>query len=415
MNLKSVACFAEASCSAHALSHTLCFGFDDVVYPLLTVLSALALSVSLAAQPGPAATYLSLTHRTYRAAHRFVSEREAEAAYRRALELVDQALTGEAASLQQQAFLWRAALEKLTVVPTDSRLATQAAAKSSQYQTLWTALSQRIEGQQSEFLHPIAGKMGPPEDLHISVCQVSRDACRHFQGDIPPASAASLIKLPIALALMHKVATEGGDLSAPLYIDPGNYTENSQGPAIFMAREYPLGEVMLRMIADSNNIASNQLIDYLGRDYINQTLRSLGYSETLVDTKLVGDRTLPDRPGVHPNRITTRELTRMMQRIYRLTEPGTEEVLAALAAQRDSDFGYKALQEMGPAIRWVGEKTGQNSQVIGTTLAVDIGEQRYVITVAIDHSGSRVRLQQVIRDVAYYLLSNGPLDGSRAR
>jgi beta-lactamase class A len=60
---------------------------------------------------------------------------------------------------------------------------------------------------------------------------------------------------------------------------------------------------------------------------------------------------------------------------------------------------------MGPDIEWLGEKTGQNNRLIGSTLAMRIGSQRYALTVAIDHSGDPQAVRDIIQAVARHLLN----------
>ncbi|MBE9075792.1 serine hydrolase [Romeria aff. gracilis LEGE 07310] len=365
--------------------------------------------------------YRALTQLRVRLSRNIEAEEAHQAIYQRATELANQAVMAHQspddslASLQKQEFLWRGAIGKLEEIPADSVFADEAAAKSQQYKRIVSPIAAAADRADSAFLQPIAAATGLGERIHITLCQLESNECRSYQGDIPPASPASLIKLPMAVVLMHKVTTENIDLDSEVYIDPGNFTENAQGAKIFVDQTYTLREVMVRMIKESNNIATNQLVDYLGRDYINQTLNQLGYSQTQINTKLVGDSTYPDNAGSGPNRSTTNELTEMMRQIYSFENPGDDEILDALVGQYDWDFGYKALQDMGPAVHWIGEKTGQNSKVIGSSLAVKVGEQRYVMTVAIDNSASQVHLRQVIRGVVAHLLEAGPLDSDPQR
>ncbi|MDJ0703298.1 MAG: serine hydrolase [Leptolyngbyaceae cyanobacterium MO_188.B28] len=365
---------------------------------------------------GALSPYLSLAHLTHRVAQRIQTEEKAEAAYHRAIELGHQALStrssgrGSLSALKQEEFLWKAAIKRLATIPPESLLADQATAKRQQYEWIVEPISVKIDLAQSGFLKEIAAQTGLPQRVRISVCHISGE-CRNYQGDRPPASPASLIKLPIAVVLMHKVMTEGVDLDTRVYIEPANFTENADGAKIFIDHEYTLREIMARMIKESNNIATNQLIDFLGRDYINQTLRQMEYPVTFVDYKLVGDRIFPKNAGSKPNRTTTNELTEMMRRIYTFENPGDEEILDALVGQYDWDFGYMALKGLGPNVHWIGEKLGQNSKVIGTVVAVKIGDERYVITATIDRSADKFKLRRIIRGVVEHILEEGDFEG----
>jgi beta-lactamase class A len=368
---------------------------------------------------GELTPYFTLAQVAYRVNQRIEMEEAAEANYRRAQELVTQAIATRDAvreageetvqALQQQEYLLESALQQLDKIPEDSILAAQAARKAEEYSAILAPIAARTDEQNSGFLQEIAEATGRPEAIRISICHLSGE-CRNYQGDVPPASPASLIKVPVAVALMDKVDKEGIDLDSIVYIDPHNWTENADGAKIYVDHEYPLREVMVRMIKESNNIATNQLSDYIGWEAMNETLADRGFSETRVNTKLAGDNTLPSynrASGNGPNTMTTNEVTEMMRQIYTFAHPGDEEILDALVGQYDWEFGYTAVKEVrSKRVAWIGEKTGQNSKVIGSSLAVKIDNERYVMTVTIDYSGNQEMLRQVIRETIQHILEN---------
>ncbi|MGD1865312.1 MAG: serine hydrolase [Phormidesmis sp.] len=360
-------------------------------------------------------------------------------AYQQAMELANQAVAAyqsakqasdPAAKIsftQRERSIWQATLQKLASVPADAAIYEQAAEKRSHYQTLLATANSKLTATDNAFLKEIMDSAGvAPEQAHITLCQINDgqfnsiqtkqaaphshiNNCRHHQGDLLLASAASLVKLPIAIALMDKVEQENLSLDDKIYIDPTNFTENAEGASIDIDQEYTLAQVATRMINESNNIATNQLIDYVGRDAIAKTMAERGYTHTLVDFKLAGDRILPPNPGTQSNQITSDDLTAMMVEIYSLKNPGDEELLKALISQRDKELGYAALQDLWPAVTWLGEKTGQNDRLIGSTLAIKIGDERYALTVAIDNSGDLHGLQAIIHGIAEHLIETGPL------
>lgn len=350
--------------------------------------------------------------------------------------------------------LWRRSIQKLSAIPRSAVLYPQANDKKAHYTTLLITAERKVLAADSTFLVDIISDAGLSADkMHITLCQIdvppesigtsgleakggfNPDHCRHYQGEQLLASPASLIKLPIAIALLDKVNAESLDLDSKLYIDPDNFTENALGATIEVDKEYPLVQVMDRMIDESNNIATNQLIDYVGRDDIAKTLAEQGYQDTFVDHKLAGDRILPPNPGTQSNRITTDDITTMMVNTYRLSHPGDEELLEALLGQKDQELGYQALQELqselkvelqsetsseqgssgegskesASKVEWMGEKTGQNNRMLGTTLAMKIADKRYALTVAIDYGGDPVAIREIVKGIALYLIESGPL------
>lgn len=312
--------------------------------------------------------------------------------------------------LQQQEFLWEAAIRQLDQIPESSSLAEIAAAKREDYLAILGPVKDEINESRSTFLAEIAEATGRPHAIRITICHIT-GACFDYKGDQPPASPASLIKLPVAVVLMKKATEEGIDIGDPMYIDPHNWTENANGAKIYIKHTYSIREVMVRMIKESNNIATNQLLDYLGWEYMDQALQDMGYEQTKIRTKLIGDRTAPTRNrAVGRNVMTSNEVTEMMRQIYTFEGPGADEILDAMVGQYDWDFGYTAVSKLrNKRVAWIGEKTGQNSKVIGSSTAVKIDDERYMMTVTIDNSGNQKMLRQVIGDVIQHVLDEGHL------
>lgn len=296
--------------------------------------------------------------------------------------------------------LWKEAIDTLQEIPEDSLLADEAAAKIAEYEPNYGVAAYRYDTARSGFLVPIAEQTGMGDRVRITVCSLERE-CRRLRGNEPPASPASLIKVPVAMALMEKLATENIDPETKIVVSRGNWTEDAA--KIWVGSEYTLRKIMYDMIALSGNIATNELIDYVGRDAINQMLRDRGYTVTTVNTKLVGLRTYPVNAGVGPNVINSDELTDMMVSIYNNEHPGDELILDALVNQYDWDLGYSATKL--PAV-WIGEKTGQNSKVLGTTTAVSINGKRYVITVTIDYTANEPAVRSVVRGIVEHLMEH---------
>ncbi|MEL6879088.1 MAG: serine hydrolase [Cyanobacteria bacterium J06607_10] len=387
--------------------------------------------------------------------------------YTRAVELANQAVLAYQAAqaepdaaqkqrlTERERFLWQATLQKLSEISNDEAVYSDVQARRTHYRTLLANAESKLDSDENDFLgRIIQAAQAPLNDTHVTLCQIDindatnlvsysrqgtnnptlsttaqlssqrpymvrdridTERCRHYQGDTLLASPASLIKLPIAIALLDKAATDGINLNDKIYIDPHNFTENAAGASIDIGEEYSLEQVMARMINQSNNIATNQLIDYVGRDRIAQTMAARGYVSTLVDFKLAGDQILPPDPGTVSNQSTTHDLTVMMAHTYSLKNPGDEALLRALISQKDQELGYQALQNLSPAIEWMGEKTGQNDKLIGSTLVMKVGAERYALTVAIDHSGDPYAIRDIIRGAANHLLETGPLVGGQER
>jgi len=304
-------------------------------------------------------------------------------------------------SSQQTQFLWNQALNNLQSVPQDSFLASLTASKTQEYREYLTAATSQVQQAKSDFLAAVARESGLSGQASIGICRLSRE-CVHLRGDVPPVSPASLIKVPIAVALMQKVETEKISLNKEVFVNRGNFTEDSS-TKILSPKNYPLKTLLEEMIDRSSNTATNQLIDYLGWDYINQFLDNRGYEVTRVKFKLMGEKIMPANPGFGRNRVTANELTEMMVQIYNGETPGAKQLIETLNGQYDRALGFAALQ--GTKAQWLGEKTGQNSLVLGTTLAMSIDGEAYVMTVIDTRSGD-LQMRQSISKIADYISRN---------
>lgn len=304
-------------------------------------------------------------------------------------------------SSQQTQFLWHQALNNLQEVPQNSFLASLTASKTQEYRENLTAATSQVQQAKSDFLAAVARESGLSGQASIGICRLSRE-CVNLRGDVPPVSPASLIKLPIAVALMQKVEKDKISLNNEVFVNRGNFTEDSS-TQILSPKNYPLQLLLEEMIDRSSNTATNQLIDYLGSDYINQFLENRGYQVTRVNFKLMGEKIMPANPGSGPNRLTANELTEMMVQIYNGETPGAKLLIETLNRQYDRALGFAALE--GTKAQWLGEKIGQNSLVLGTTLAMSIDGEAYVMTV-IDTRSSDLQMRQSISKIADYIVRN---------
>lgn len=316
--------------------------------------------------------------------------------------------------IEESDTVWSAALQQLEAIPPESFVIQNVTDAIADYQNRRTQLAYRYDTKRSDFLRAIVESAGLDVDAaHITVCNLESESenmpfgeCRRLNGDRPPASAASLIKVPIAVALMQKIADTPIDLSTELYIAPHNFTEDASD--IGVGTRYSLRRVVARMINQSSNIAANQLIDYLGTDYINAVLGDRGYEDIRVGHKLVGDRIVPTQFGKRvTNRITTDDLTAIMADIYLQRRPGDAVLRGMLATQTDERMGQTALQ--GKDIEWLGEKTGWNSTVLGTTSAAVIGGDRYILTIALNDITDPTVMQYILRTIASHILEHNGL------
>ncbi len=303
---------------------------------------------------------------------------------------------------EQEKYLWQKAIYNLEAIPSDSSIADKTTKKLKEYQRSLKDASYQLNLTKSNFLDKIRKESGLSSRATITICNLRRE-CLDLNGNKPPASPASLIKVPIAVALMQKVSQENISLDTPVYVSRGNFTEDAS--EIRARKPYPLKTLVGQMIDHSSNIATNQLIDYLGQPYINKVLKDDGYKVMSVNYKLMGNKIMPKNPGKGRNTLTSNELTDMMVSIYNFEYPNSDVLIEALARQKDRLLGYAALEEV-PEVKWLGEKTGENSRALGTTLGLNINGEIYVMTVIDSRGGRDLQIRKCINKLAKYLLDN---------
>lgn len=307
-------------------------------------------------------------------------------------------------SKQQIYLLRKQAIKSLAQIPADSFLAEEANQKFIEYKKYQEVALYELGIAKSAFLKNIAQNSGLSEQASITACNLSGD-CRRLQGDRLPKSTASLSKIPIAIALLQKVYSQNISLDTTVTVEQGNYTEDKA--QLRPGEKYSLGKLLDDMISLSSNIAPNQLIDYLGWDYINKVMQQRGYRYTRVSSKFMGENILPAAVGWNTNELTSNELTQMMVQIYNREIPGADTLIASLNRQDDRELGFAALQ--GTPAKWLGEKTGQTSEVLGTTLAMEIAGKIYIVTVIDDGVYSDANIRTSINQIAKYIAAKGEI------
>lgn len=304
---------------------------------------------------------------------------------------------------QQARLLWDKSLTSLRTVPSNSFIKARADEKIPEYEKHLATANDKLEIAQSKLLGSILERNDLSADAMMTICKLPGE-CRHWRGDRSSVNPASLMKVPIAVALLHKVTAENISLDRSIYIQSGNFTEDGRGN-IQVKRYYALRTILKQAIARSSNIASNQLIDYLGWDYIDRVLSQRGYRVARVSSKFMGQKVMPANPGKASNRLTSNELTRMMVEIYNRKHPHDDVLIAALSDQRDRSLGFSALRET-PA-RWLGEKTGESSKVRGTTLAFKLAGETYIITLIDNHGYRDANIRRCLAQTVNYIAQYG--------
>ena len=109
-----------------------------------------------------------------------------------------------------------------------------------------------------------------------------------------------MIKVPIAFALEAARARGALSLADRTTITAANMTTNDAPSALVPGYSARLGELGHAMLSSSDNVATNVLIDVLGRAEIDEACVRLGLEHTHVGRKLSGSLPLIADPKLRP-------------------------------------------------------------------------------------------------------------------
>lgn len=216
-------------------------------------------------------------------------------------------------------------------------------------------------------------------------------------------ASASMIKLVVLAALFDKVAAGEIDLAAQVEVKAsdivsGTGTVQDDGPGT-----YELQELARRMVADSDNTATNVIVDLIGMDAVNEEASKLGLTGTVMARKMM-DMVAADQ-GMR-NRMTSDDAATILNLIAsgKLVNEQMSELAMSFLLQQTINAG---LTDAIPAGVQVAHKTGELNQAEhdgGVVLAA----HPYVLVVMTEGIDNYLGVS-VIADVsrAVYVATNG--------
>ncbi len=190
---------------------------------------------------------------------------------------------------------------------------------------------------------------------------------------------ASMIKTPIAACLAGAWAEGAHDPGERVAVTAANMTVNDKPSPFVPGYEATLEELACLMIARSDNVATNVLIDVLGRERITAFCREIGLARTAVRRKLSGSLPLIEDPeATGRNSHPASDAARLFGAIARRELPGSAWLEGVLAAQEWND---KLSLGLRPGDRFA-HKTGDTDEVSHDGGILDTAEgRRYAIVV----------------------------------
>ena len=102
--------------------------------------------------------------------------------------------------------------------------------------------------------------------------------------------SAGCMKLPIAIALIKEVEEGKIDFLDKVKIESSDKVYGTGIIHEFGERDYTVFELMVAMLIQSDNTAANKIIDLVGMDKINETIKEFGMKNTELNRKTADER-----------------------------------------------------------------------------------------------------------------------------
>lgn len=197
--------------------------------------------------------------------------------------------------------------------------------------------------------------------------------------DGQPIYPASMIKTPLAAAVCGDVATKRLWWGQRFQVGEHNMTVNDAPSPMKVGYVATVAELVELMLQRSDNVATNVLIDVVGRERATAYCASIGLEQTEIHRKLSGSEPRIDDPdatgrNIHP----ARDAATLFELIAGDRLPGATILRRTLAEQY---WQTKLPPGLAPGDRFL-HKTGDTDEVShdGGILTLESGE-RYVLVV----------------------------------
>jgi beta-lactamase class A len=171
---------------------------------------------------------------------------------------------------------------------------------------------------------------------------------------------ASVIKLPLAVAVTRAIGSGRLTWGTPVTVDPRNMTVNDTPSPMTPGYVSTVEELITLMLQRSDNVATNVLYDVLGRERATREVQELGCLETFFRRKLSGSLPLIDDPEASGrNSHPAREAAALLAAIAEDRIPGAAALRAILAT---SWWDVKLTRGLEPGDAFA-HKTGDTDEV----------------------------------------------------
>ncbi len=168
-------------------------------------------------------------------------------------------------------------------------------------------------------------------------------------------ASASLIKIPIMIEAFKQKQQGKLNFSEPIIIRHANAAEGGSVYNLPDGTILSLGEIVELMIVQSDNTSANILIDKLGMENVNATLKELGCRETILQRKMMDFAAV--KKG-RQNYTSVSDIAHLLQKLYALQclDPASDQAMLEIMQRQEDNMIIPAQL---PHQLKIAHKTGQ--------------------------------------------------------
>ena len=221
------------------------------------------------------------------------------------------------------------------------------------------------------------------------------------QNDEIAVPSASLVKIPIMFSYFY--ANQEGRISFKdtLILKGSAKVAGSKVLGDFPAgSRFTVGELLVPMITQSDNSATNLLIGFLGFDNLNAYFKKMGLKNTNLARKMLDFK---ERRRGRENYTTAQDMAFLLEKLYHkefLNKEISEQCLMLLGEQKINDRIPKKLPKDGT---FICHKTGLERHICHDVGIVYTRKGNFLICVLVKHKDNTAgRAKKLISDIALF-------------
>lgn len=239
-----------------------------------------------------------------------------------------------------------------------------------------TASAQSLSDRLTTYLHQV----GPDPRVSLAVASLSDSSVSFYYRADERVPSASVIKLPIMLEVMERAKAGTLDLDEIHILTDSEKTGGDGVLKTYSHRSRIAYRDLLRlMMIYSDNTATNIFINELGRDAINQRMRTIGLIRSQLNRVMMD--TLAARQG-RDNVVTAREMNLLLEKIYRhqVASPALCDQMIGILKQNEDSL---TIPHLLPRNVVVAHKTGTLAYVRGDA-GIVYARQPFLLSVFVE-------------------------------